>query len=194
MGKITQQPPDTAPTNTDYITVVDSETGLNKKVLLSDLLTLINASGSALATNFNNPYKFFVYLNTGTLNVAPNGIIIFDTKLYDTSSNYNTGTGIFTAPVAGFYELSGALQVTGGSSFVMGIEFAKNGARYIRGGEVPATGSANYTIPIAPPPIQLAVNDTIAVTLQTTNSGTSGVNGAVGPVVTYFGGFLVSKT
>lgn len=39
MTKITALPPDSVPTTTDYITTVDTETGLNKRVLLSDLKT-----------------------------------------------------------------------------------------------------------------------------------------------------------
>jgi len=50
MVKITNLPSDSAPTNTDYIVVVDSETGATKKVLLSNLLAsqeLIGTDGIA---------------------------------------------------------------------------------------------------------------------------------------------------
>lgn len=44
MTKISALPQDTAPTNTDYIIVNDSETGVTKKVLLSDLAAKLYGS------------------------------------------------------------------------------------------------------------------------------------------------------
>lgn len=46
MTKISNQPPDASPTATDYIITVDTETGQNKKVLLSSLFSSIVANGS----------------------------------------------------------------------------------------------------------------------------------------------------
>ena len=50
MVKISGLPKDSAPTTTDYIVVVDSETGQSKKVLLSDLFGQANIPYAALLT------------------------------------------------------------------------------------------------------------------------------------------------
>jgi len=59
---------------------------------------------------------FSAYLNTGVTNQTGDGTtytILFDTKLVDTTTSYNTGTGLFTAPVTGNYLFSANITAAG---------------------------------------------------------------------------------
>lgn len=62
--------------------------------------------------------QFSAYRSTTVNNVTGNGanyLIIFDSENYDIGSNYNTGNGLFTAPVAGYY-LFGTQIYTAGNT------------------------------------------------------------------------------
>ena len=62
-------------------------------------------SASGYYTNSSHP-AFVAYLSTNPTNVTGDGTnykIVFNTALNNKSSSYGTGTGTFTAPVAGFY-------------------------------------------------------------------------------------------
>src|SRR5258708_8677357 len=63
--------------------------------------------GALPAQNINIPYKFVVYRNAAwTTGNSANSVTVFDTKITDTGNNYNTSTGLFTAPVTGFYDFA----------------------------------------------------------------------------------------
>lgn len=57
---------------------------------------------------------FSAYDSASDLNVTGDGTIytvIFDTEIVDRNANYNNATGIFTAPVSGYYLLLSQVQV-----------------------------------------------------------------------------------
>lgn len=59
-------------------------------------------------TNTSQP-AFFAYLNTSGSNVTGDGTVYtipFNATLFDQNSNFNTGTGVFTAPVTGKYMIN----------------------------------------------------------------------------------------
>src|SRR5579885_1802284 len=69
-------------------------------------------------TNTSQP-AFLAYKSSNSSNVTGDSTaytVIFDTSVKDQNSNYNTGTGTFTAPVTGMYLLSCSVELSGVSS------------------------------------------------------------------------------
>ena len=59
---------------------------------------------------------FLAHLSTRALNVTGDSTlysVVFDNEVYDLNSNYNPGTGVFTAPVTGKYSLKTTLNLEG---------------------------------------------------------------------------------
>ena len=86
--------------------VINTAGTINGASLVANSVT--NASiltGNLYASKFYNPYKFS-YSVSGVSVGTVLGIIKFTTLLFDTSSNYSSSTGLFTAPVTGFYSFS----------------------------------------------------------------------------------------
>jgi hypothetical protein len=197
----------TATTNAvNYLNVANSATGgdlvisaqgsdsnVNIDITPKGTGTIVVPNGSIQTVAIKNPYKFSVYLNSaGSLNAATWTKILFDTKLFDTGSNYDATTNHrFTAPIAGFYQFSAALCVNiGGASDLYGISIYKNGSEIARGNEA-SSGISFVTLTVSPPPLQLAANDYIEVYGFNSTGGGKSLN--TGTNLVYFGGFLISE-
>jgi len=150
------------------------------------------AAGAVGTQNLSNPYKFSVYRNAAAN--SGNGafaLVTFDTKNFDTGTNYSTSTGQFTAPIAGFYQFSWYLQTSQGSgSHNWQANLTKNGTS-----TTVASGSAGWSanagnITVGSALLQLASSDTIQVMLY--GDTTLGIN--VTSSTANFQGFLVSAT
>lgn len=66
---------------------------------------------------------------TGTLGAAFN-VIKYGTVTSDTNSAYATGTGLYTCPIAGWYTVSGTIEISHASIAVgnkVGLAIGKNG-------------------------------------------------------------------
>lgn len=61
-----------------------------------------------------NPYMFSAYRSTD-VGTADGGLytVVYDTELFDISNNYNNATGVFTAPVTGYYQISSSAKIVG---------------------------------------------------------------------------------
>ena len=134
-----------------------------------------------------NPYKFSVYRNGAcTTPGATFGKVAFDTKEFDTGSNFDNTTNYrFIAPVGGFYQLNTSVG-TGGNVTRLIVSLFKNGVEvkrlYDSGGISgnPAAGGGACLM-------QLSANDYVEVFIFTS----SAVTGA-GNLITRFDGFLLS--
>lgn len=90
-----------------------------------------------------NPYKFHA-TETNGMAVALGTTIIFNSELYDTGNNYSTSTGLFTAPVTGFYRFSANIMYNNLAAQVFWGNFIKNGViiqRFSRGTGTDVWGS-----------------------------------------------------
>ena len=190
MTKISTLPADSAPSSDDYIVVNDSTSGQTKKVLLSDLLSYINTSGTPKTTNITNAYKFLAYANAVQNISGSVQKLAFNTEAYDTGGNYDNATNYrFTAPVAGFYFFYAQdyIQTLTGAGI---IALYKNGSLIADG--LAYSNANDCAIPVTAT-LQLSANDYIEVFINNTQ-GTRNHYGAAGGYYTYFMGFLVSAS
>jgi len=146
--------------------------------------TITSTTNSVSYATFTNPYKFSAYRNSAANIGAGFTKIVFDTELYDTGSNFASGT--FTAPVAGFYHFEWLMAATVAAGNGVSALY-KNGTIFVWGNEYPAGGgsSGGYDI-------QAAANDTFDIYGAT--SGTTILNVGGSPIKTYFTGHLISTT
>jgi hypothetical protein len=141
-----------------------------------------------------NPYKFSAYVSAASISQNPNATIVMSAKTFDTGSNFNTSTGLFTAPIAGYYQFSGCVGLQGGGGSTMFAALTKNGSIYILGGGNSVTSAQGYGFPIADI-LQLAIGDTVGLYLFTSNGGTTTVYGSNSDGYnTYLSGSLISAT
>lgn len=140
-------------------------------------------------TAVKNDYKFSVYRNSAwTAANGTFGLVTFDTKVFDTGSNYSTSTGIFTAPVAGFYQFNAVAfsGVTSGS--LSQIAIYKNSS-VVQYGMGYYSSSSNVQSALVSALVQCSSSDQIQVFYLGSGGG-----GQTGIGDTAFSGFLVSNT
>lgn len=146
--------------------------------------TIAGSTNSVSYNTFTNPSKFLVYRNSAASIGAGFTKITFDTELFDTGSNFASGT--FTAPLAGFYffewQMGTTISAGNGVSAIY-----KNGSIYAWGSEYPAGGGSNGSLIL-----QAAANDTFEIYGATSLTAT--LNVGSGPIKTYFSGYLLSIT
>src|SRR6185312_5595708 len=167
--------------------------GFNDNILITRHFA---TSGLQLPDKVLNPYKFSVYLGSAQ-NLAGGASytkILFDTKEFDTGSNFDAVTNHrFTAPIAGFYFFSAAMQVaTTGTADQFTIILYKNGSAMRQGMFLPGGGAIaldQYNVSTL---MQLNANDYIEAYGFCNQAGTRALSTSAN--TTYFQGFLVSAT
>lgn len=184
MSKISQQPTDNSPALTDV--ALGNATGPSTKI------TPWSALLSLFSSNWKNPYKFFAYRNASLTTSA--STIIFENEVYDTHGDYDNTTGIFTAPVTGFYRFNAQIMLDYASAGkAIGVIFVKNSTQYINNSLVTTYNSVfNEAIGLQTPPIPMNAGDTMKV-LSADQSSTAFAVGS-SPINTWFSGELTSVT
>ena len=100
------------------------------------------------------PSQPYCLVGRSSGNVTPPSIIAFNQIGANTGSHYNTGTGRFTAPVAGNYFIT--INALGTNSSGVEVSIRKNGGTVLntRGG-----GATNYTSTAASSVVAMAAGD-----------------------------------
>jgi hypothetical protein len=121
--------------------------GVNFK---SGAITTANSvTNNAIATGvqtskLTNPYKFRVYRNTAFSTINGTITLVHDGVDYDTGSNYNTTTGRFTAPIAGYYHFDAHYGNSTAGAGVFFMSIAKNGTMHTRGQRTNGIAANDY--------------------------------------------------
>lgn len=145
---------------------------------------------SVSTTAISNPYKFSAYRNAAlTLSSTPI-VVVLDTEDFDTNNNFSTVTGLYTAPVNGFYWFFGQvtwLSITDGQYNWAAIW--KNGSELIRGNRGTGQGGNNGAATVGAL-LQLTAGNTIGLSYGTQSNQSA----EAARYATFLHGFLVSQT
>lgn len=143
--------------------------------------------------------NFIAYLSSNQNNVTGDGTnytIVFNTEKQDQASNYNNGTGVFTAPVAGTYLINVNVQIFNvGAAHTSALFFlsTSSGGNYVSWQFNPANFKDNLnSAPVLSSSfiVAMALNETASFTIQVSGSTkTVGVSG--GSTLTWFSGVLL---
>jgi len=183
----------------DVAAVLASNVVTTAKILDSNVTTAKIADDSvtaakldgidkSLLTTDSNPYKFLTYRNAAQSTTATTAIKInFDTKLYDTNNNFDAVTNRrYTVPVSGFYWFYGRTSAITARLF---LQLFKNGTVYARGGDSSGSGINGVTLGIL---MQCTAGDYFELFVWGQTSVALEIGSA--DILTYFGGYLVSRT
>jgi len=141
-GSVTVQAPAIAGTNTLTLPattgniISSADTGTVTQTMLGT-----NVAGNGPA--------FSAYLATNqTVTNATFTKITCGTKEFDTNSNYDNATNYrFTPTIAGYYQISGALNAVTSAGVLQIVTIYKNGSEFKRGNaNVPTTSGGNSTV------------------------------------------------
>lgn len=160
--------------------------------------SLVNYAGPQLSsggvmTNTTQP-AFFAYLTTGVSNVTGDGTayqIIYDTEFFDRGNNFNSTTGVFTAPVTGIYQFNVTVLAQNASALMStGLSLLTTSQNYnMNNNGVAVVGNNALNVSLTVP---MTATDTAVVRIIFSGSTkTVNVYGAGGDPRTTFSGFLV---
>jgi hypothetical protein len=141
--------------------------------------------------------SFLAYLTNATTNITGNGTqvtVVFDTEAYDLNSDYNTGTGVFTAPVDGRYLLCCGISfsdITAAATEVLVRIQTSNGDYYIQKGGGGNITSANRYSVVGSVIADMDASDTAQIKVEVTGEGADTVDLQNSDRNNYFSGALL---
>jgi hypothetical protein len=152
-------------------------------------------------TDINKP-AFLATCNSAQNNVTGDAtfyLVQFQNAVYNTSSSYNTGTGVFTAPINGIYYFSAVLGIRSLTAlFTQASIFINSTAAgyQVTLGNIGAMRDTNNQISmVIDATIPMSAGDTASVTISIAGSTkTLGVSGSGSPWTTWFSGYLMKVT
>ncbi len=154
--------------------------------------TTAKIDSSNRQTNTSQP-AFSAYKSSTTTNVTGDGTtytIICDTEVFDQASNYDNGTGIFTAPVTGRYFFTASAFVNGGTVINNNSIFAivTTARSYFIYPPTQTTQLSVHTSAFA----DMTAGNTAKITISTNDTGGK-IDDVYGDAAmnTYFSGYLV---
>lgn len=140
-----------------------------------------------LVEKLDNPYKFSASSNTQrNSGNAAFAVYIFEDEDYDTNSNYDISTGIYTAAKAGFYHFDSATQWDLASNDIV-MSIFKNGTEFRRGNR--NKGVAALLGLVVSADMQLAASDTVEIRVFGSNNTSDEVTAG-----NYFNGHMFAYT
>ena len=107
----------------------------------TNTITLPAATGTVMVSG--NMPAFSVYLSASqTVTSTSVTKVAFNTKQFDTNTNFDTVTNYrFTPTIAGYYQLNAAIYASATAQTNGNIQFWKNGALYTYGSALSASGN-----------------------------------------------------
>ena len=155
-----------------------------------------NVMRVSTAGEINTPLQpaFLASLNSTLNNVSGDSTlvtVIFDNEIFDQNSDYNTTTGVFTAPVTGRYQLNGSVFWLGGTNMnEVEIQLVTSN-RTIRHRVTQGTGYTNYTSVVSQL-VDMDAGDTAVIKAYTIDSGgkVDDIYGLIGEFWSVFSGSL----
>lgn len=140
---------------------------------------------------------FLAYNSATDTNVSGDGTnytVICDSEVFDQNSNYNNGTGVFTAPVTGRYNLTGKVFINGGTSMTSAQLFITTSNRIYKttNSASPLTASTTQADRLLTALADMDVADTATINIATSDGGgkVDDVYGEATDLWTYFCGNL----
>lgn len=137
-------------------------------------------------------HKFRAYRNSAqNTSGGSYAKINFDSENFDTGNNFDSSTNYrFTAPVAGFYQFSGAVNLPTGGTTILILTLYKNGVEVSRGNQIANTATTNSNGAVVTDLLQLSSSDYVEAYVYC--NGTVAIT--TGSVYTYMSGCLFSQT
>ncbi len=125
----------------------------------TDAMTIDTSGRVALP---NRPYAFVDFGGSAYVSKSDGSTLVFDNAIHNDGSHYNTGTGVFTCPVAGLYTVQGCLLSQNNSdSYEAWV--LQNGTVIARTFTAGRVLSFSYTI-------KCTASQTLAISISTTTN------------------------
>jgi hypothetical protein len=150
------------------------------------------ATGTVMVSGNMPAFSAYMFASSQSVTSGTFTKVQFDTKTFDTATAYNTSTYRFTAPIAGYYQISASVDLNTTSAGLFYIwSIYKNGTEYNRMFDLRVLSTAGVTESHSSGSslIYLALNDYIEIYGYINGSTATFAGGS--PTVSFFSGSLV---